>query len=70
MGDKIDTQGLSGDSGSNKSKWITNKYPVDPETGETIYPPMPVQKRTLLTDMLKEELKELINEVLDERESR
>ncbi len=64
--DKIDTQGMSGPT--QKGKWITNEYPVDPETGETIYPPMQVPKRTLLTDMLKEELKELINEVLDERE--
>ncbi len=63
--DKIDTQGLSGPSeGSTRG----NKYPIDPETGETMYPPMMVKPKRLLTPMLVNELKILINEVLDERE--
>jgi len=70
---KIDTQGMSGGpvgDGSNMLK--STKYPVDPITGETIYPSMsPVKMRILpKNEALYNELKELINEVLDEREAR
>ena len=56
---KIDTQGMSFGTG---------------ETGKSIQeqrdaiPPLKVNKMNLLSDALKVELKELINEVLDERE--
>tara|TARA_B100001093_G_scaffold15039_1_gene13848 strand:+ start:243 stop:431 length:189 start_codon:yes stop_codon:yes gene_type:complete len=58
---KIDTQGMSFGTG---------------ETGKSIQeqrdaiPPLKVNKMNLLSDALKVELKELINEVLDEREKR
>ena len=58
---KIDTQGMSFGTG---------------ETGKSIQeqrdaiPPLKVNKMNLLSDALKVELKELINEVLDERERR
>ena len=58
---KIDTQGMSFGTG---------------ETGKSIQeqrdaiPPLKVNKMNLLSDTLKVELKELINEVLDEREKR
>ena len=58
---KIDTQGMSFGTG---------------ETGKSIQeqrdaiPPLKVNKMNLLSDVLKVELKELINEVLDEREKR
>ena len=58
---KIDTQGMSFGTG---------------ETGKSIQeqrdaiPPLKVNKINLLSDALKVELKELINEVLDEREKR
>ena len=70
---KIDTQGMSGvpiGKGSNKILKKTN-YPIDPVTGETIYPifkPLTIPK--MIDGMLREDLKELINEVLDEREMR
>jgi hypothetical protein len=59
---KIDTQGLTGpaDPNDDKQSW---KYADG-------YPPMPVATKTLFTDTFKKELKELINEVLDEREKR
>ena len=55
---KIDTQGMSFGTG---------------ETGKSIQeqrdaiPPLKVNKMNLLSDALKAELKDLINEVLDER---
>ena len=58
---KIDTQGMSFGTG---------------ETGKSIQeqrdaiPPLKVNKMNLLSNALKVELKELINEVLDEREKR
>jgi|TARA_B100001093_G_scaffold368675_1_gene353621 hypothetical protein len=55
---KIDTQGMSlGDGKSKKSL----------EEQRDAIPPMEVNKMNLLSDSLKVELKELINEVLDER---
>tara|TARA_B100001093_G_scaffold5260_1_gene5344 strand:- start:185 stop:424 length:240 start_codon:yes stop_codon:yes gene_type:complete len=55
---KIDTQGMSlGDGKSKKSL----------EEQRDAIPPMEVNKMNLLSDCLKIELKELINEVLDER---
>ena len=59
---KIDTQGLSGPADPNGEK-IPWKYAEG-------YPPMETPKRTLFTDMFRTELKQLINEVLDEREKR
>ena len=56
---KIDTQGMSFGTG---------------ETGKSIQeqrdaiPPLKVNKMNLISDALKIELKELINEVLDERD--
>ena len=49
----IDTQGITAPSGK----------PID----RTIqYPPMPVKKKTVFTDLEREELKELFRQVLDE----
>ena len=64
--DKIDTQWLSG-TPTRGSK--DNVFPKD-ENGEPIYPPFNPTPLTLLEPKLREELKELINEVLDEREHR
>ena len=55
----IDTQGMTGGK-------ITGEVPTKPVK----HSPMPVKKTTVLTDMERKELKELINEVLDEREER
>ena len=56
---KIDTQGMSfGDSTSGKTL----------EEQRAAIPPLKVNKMNLLSDALKVELKQLINEVLDERE--
>ena len=62
--DKIDTQGMSGppDKGGKD-----NVYPRD-ENGEPIYPSFNPTPLPLLEPKLREELKALINEVLDERE--
>ena len=52
--DKIDTQGMS--------------LPGDGDTNsEREYPPMPVKTRTIFTIEERLELKEIINEALDER---
>ena len=61
---KIDTQGMSGES---TEGCTDNIYPRD-ENGEPIYPSMKIAPLPLLEPKLKEELKALINEVLDERE--
>ena len=61
---KIDTQGMSGES---TEGCTDNVYPRD-ENGEPIYPPMKITPLTLIEPQLRIELKELINEVLDERE--
>ena len=56
---KIDTQGMSfGDSEGGKSI----------QEQRDAIPPLQVKKQNLLSDSLKVELKQLINEVLDERE--
>ena len=52
--DKIDTQGMS--------------LPGDGDTNsQREYPPMPVKTRTIFTAEERIELKEIINEALDER---
>ena len=56
---KIDTQGMSYGDGKGSGKSI--------EEQRAAIPPMSVNKTNLLSDALKVELKELINEVLDER---
>ena len=57
---KIDTQGMSLDTGKDTGKSIEEQRAAIPD----YIPP----KINILTDALKAELKELINEVLDERE--
>ena len=59
---KIDTQGMS--FGSEKSGGKSLQEQRD------AIPPMVKNEMNLLSDTLKKELKELINEVLDEREWR
>ena len=55
----INTQGMSyGDGGSGRSI----------EEQRAAIPPLKVNKLNLISDALKVELKDLINEVLDERE--
>ena len=61
---KIDTQGMSGEATEGCKD---NIYPRD-ENGEPIYPPFNPTPLPLLEPKLREELKALINEVLDERE--
>ena len=61
---KIDTQGMSGDAVEGCKD---NVYPHDAD-GKQIYPSMKIKPLTLIEPKLKEELKALINEVLDERE--
>ena len=56
---KIDTQGMSG-PGVTDEEW---KY-------KDGYPPFEPTSISILEPSLREELKELINEVLDERENR
>ncbi len=53
----MDTQGMS----------APGTGPVDKEV---VYPPYIPKKMTVFTDMERKELKEIINEVLDEREQR
>ena len=64
MTEKIDTQGMSGPTTQGCKD---NVFPKD-ENGNPIYPPMDVTPLTLLEPQLRIELKDLINEVLDERE--
>ena len=61
---KIDTQGMSGPSVPGGKD---NIYPHD-ENGNPILPRMMVKPGRLLTPTMVNELKILINEVLDERE--
>ena len=64
MTEKIDTQGMSGEA----VKGCTdNVYPRD-TNGNIIYPPAKFKKLTIITSEVRKELKDLINEVLDERE--
>ena len=53
----IDTQGMS----------LPGEVPVN---SKREYPPMPVKKMTIFTDLERKELKQIIHEVLDEREER
>ena len=55
--DKIDTQGMSIPSGGKTSS-------------KESYPPLVIQKRNVFTDLERQELKDIINETLDEREQR
>ena len=64
--EKIDTQGMSGPSTEGCKD---NIYPRD-ENGEPIYPSFSPEPLTLIEPQLKIELKQLINEVLDEREAK
>ena len=64
MTQKIDTQGMSGDAVEGCED---NVYPRD-ENGEPIYPSMKIKPLPLIEPKLRQELKDLINEVLDERE--
>ena len=57
---KIDTQGMSYGTSETSTKSL--------EEQRAAIPPFDPPKIPLITDMLKKELKELINEVLDERE--
>ena len=57
---KIDTQGMSYGEGKGSGKSL--------EEQRAAIPPFNPPKIPLITDMLKKELKDLINEVLDERE--
>ena len=57
---KIDTQGMSFGDGKDSGRSLE-------EQREAI-PPMATNKMNLISDALKIELKELINEVLDERD--
>ncbi len=55
--DKIDTQGMSVPSGVKTSS-------------KKFYPPLVIPKRNVFTDLERQELKDIINETLDEREQR
>ena len=59
---KIDTQGMSYDTGKASTRSLEEQRAAIPD----YIPP----KINILTDALKAELKELINEVLDEREGK
>ena len=59
---KIDTQGMSLDTGKGSGKSL--------EEQRAAIPPFNPPKLNIISDSLKLELKELINEVLDEREKR
>jgi|TARA_B100000579_G_scaffold407809_1_gene395370 hypothetical protein len=61
---KIDTQGLSGPVTEGCKD---NVYPKD-ENGNPIYPPGNFKVLSIFTDEERQELKDIINEVLDERE--
>ena len=56
---KVDTQGMSFGSGKSGKSIQEQRDAI---------PPMKVNKMNLLSDALKLELKQLINEVLDERD--
>ena len=57
---KIDTQGMSFGTGKGDGRSL--------EEQRAAIPPAEVRQVNLISDALKEELKQLINEVLDERE--
>ena len=56
---KIDTQGMSFGDGKDSGKSL--------EEQRNAIPPLQVNKINIISDSLKTELKQLINEVLDER---
>jgi len=56
----INTQGMSYGDGKGEGRTL--------EEQRAAIPPMKVEKMNLISDALKVELKQLINEVLDERE--
>ena len=58
---KIDTQGMSLDTGKSGGKSI--------EEQRAALPDVVPKQINIISDALKEELKQLINEVLDERDS-
>ena len=62
---KIDTQGMSGPATEGSKD---NVFPKD-ENGNPIYPPFNPTPIPLIEPKLRQELKDLINEVLDEREA-
>ncbi len=64
MTEKIDTQGMSGEA---VEGCTDNVYPHD-ENGNAILPRMIIHPRRLFTPEYVNEMKILINEVLDERE--
>ena len=64
MSEKIATQGMSGPSTKDCKD---NVFPKDSD-GNPIYPPFNPPQLPLIEPQFKKELKELINEVLDERE--
>ena len=57
---KIDTQGMSYGTGKGRGKSL--------EEQRAAIPPAEFTQVNLISDALKEELKQLINEVLDERD--
>ena len=70
--DKIDTQGMSG-AGIKTGMLFTKttKYDHDPVTGDIIWPSfVPLHDSKMLDGDLRDELKELIHEVLDERQEK
>ena len=66
MTEKIDTQGMSGEA---VEGCTDNVYPHD-ENGEPILPRAVITPRRVHTHQIDQELKILINEVLDEREGK
>ena len=60
---KIDTQGMSGPATEGSKD---NVFPKDKD-GNTIYPPFNPTPLPLIEPKLRQELKDLINEVIDER---
>ena len=67
MTEKIDTQGMSGPVDPTY-KGKDNVFPKD-ENGNPIYPPFNPTPIPLIEPKLRQELKDLINEVLDERQA-
>ena len=59
---KIDTQGMSYGTGKSSGKSL--------EEQRAAIPDMVVAKKSLFTDSFKSELKELINQILDERDGK
>ena len=66
MSEKIDTQGMSGEAVEGCKD---NVYPKDAD-GNCIYPPANFKVWTIFEEKERQELKDIINEVLDERELR